>query len=562
MTVSHNRRQTIDRSPTERADVCVIGAGVAGALVADSLADRGHEVVVLEAGPRFTFESRLERMERDIRPEYDPTDVWNMGGARDEYTSSGGIDYELNRTRVKGVGGTTLHWLGTTPRLHEKDFEMRSRYGLANDWPISYKDLRPYYATAENELGVAGANDNPFSPPRQDEYPMEAFPPSHADSLYANACEELGITIHSVPQARNSVPYDGRSQCLGFSTCSPVCPSGAKYSGDVHIQTAEKKGTRVIDRVPVQYLEHNREGTNIEAAVYVTPSGEKYRQEARVFVIACGAVETPRLLLLSRSEKHPDGLGNSSGLVGKYFTEHPFVKTTGLVSEQTNQNPIGFYTSSSQQFYDHGESPPGSIFLLFENTKPRSPVDVSTRGGDTTPREELLDPFLGDAWGDELFDALSPETFANQKVAIGASVEQLPRKANSVTLDTDKSDNHGNPVPDISLNLSEYELETMQDALTTQAKILEEMDATITGSTDASSPSFAAHHMGTTRMGENPHESVVTPQLRVHDLENLFIASSSVFVTVGAVNPTLTIAALSLRLADYIHSQYLTKPVS
>lgn len=554
MTVSHNRRQTLDRSPTERADVCIIGAGVAGALVADSLADRGHEVVVLEAGPRFTFESRLERMERSIRPEHDPTDVWNMGGARDEFTSSGGINYELNRTRVKGVGGTTLHWLGTTPRLHEKDFEMRSRYGLADDWPISYRDLRPYYETAEKELGVAGAADNPFSPPREGEYPMEAFPPSWVDSLYATACEALGITIHSVPQARNSVSYDERSECLGFSTCSPVCPSGAKYSGDVHIQKAEQNGTRVIDRVPVQRLEHNREGTNIEAAVYVTPQGDEYRQEARIFVVACGAVETPRLLLLSRSEKHPDGLGNSSSLVGKYFTEHPSVRTAGVVSEQTNQNPIGFYTSSSEQFYDHEDAPPGSIFLLFDNTGPESPVRKSIRGSDSTPREELLDPFLGDAWGDKLLEAGSPEVSANHKVAIDASVEQLPRKANSVTLDTDKSDHHGNPVPDISLNIGKYELQTMNAALTIQRKILEEMDATITHSTNPSTPEFGAHHMGTTRMGNNPNESVVTPQLRAHDLENLFITSSSVFVTVGAVNPTLTIAALSLRLADHIHS--------
>lgn len=552
--MTHNQRQTPDRSPTERADVCVIGAGVAGGLVADSLADRGHEVVVLEAGPRFTFESRLERMERAIRPDYDPTTVWNMGGTRDEYTSSGDINYELNRTRVKGVGGTTLHWLGTTPRLHEKDFEMQSRYGVASDWPISYTDIRPYYAMAEEELGVAGASDNPFSPPRQEAYPMEAFPPSYVDSLYAKACEQLGITIHSVPQARNSVPYDGRSQCLGFSTCSPVCPSGAKYSGDVHIQKAEQKGTRVIDRVPVQYLEHDREGTNIEAAVYVTPNGEEYRQEARVFVIACGAVETPRLLLLSRSEQHPDGLGNSSGLVGKYFTEHPFVRTAGSVSEPINQNPVGFYTSSSEQFYDHEDSPPGSIFLLFENTTSTSPVDVSIRGGDTTTRDELFDPFVGDTWGDELFDALPPGTVANHKVAVGASVEQLPRKANSVTLDMDTSDNHGNPVPDVSLSLGEYEIKTMQRALAIQAEILDELDATITRSTDVSSPSFAAHHMGTTRMGKSPQESVVTPHLRAHDLENMFIASSSVFVTVGAVNPTLTIAALSLRLADHIHS--------
>jgi len=114
-------------------------------------------------------------------------------------------------------------------RLHEKDFRLRSEWGVGVDWPISYSDLRPYYARAERALGVAGADDDPFAPPRREPFPMPAFPPSYSDSIFAPACERLGIATHSVPNARNSEAYDGRAACQGYGTCQPVCPSGAKY---------------------------------------------------------------------------------------------------------------------------------------------------------------------------------------------------------------------------------------------------------------------------------------------------------------------------------------------
>lgn len=172
---------TEDRRPSERVDVCVIGAGPAGSLVANRLANRGYEVVVLEAGERFDFDDRLDRMERSIRPAHDPLSVWDMGGTRDAYASTGERFYPLNRARVKGVGGSTLHWQGMVMRLHEADFEVQSRYGVGSDWPISYDDLQPYYAEAERALGIAGATDNPFAPPREEPYPMPAFPPSYSD---------------------------------------------------------------------------------------------------------------------------------------------------------------------------------------------------------------------------------------------------------------------------------------------------------------------------------------------------------------------------------------------
>ena len=523
-----------DRTPSERADVCVVGAGPAGALVAHRLAERGHDVVVLEAGPRFSFDSRPERMERSIRPGVD-ADAWDMGGPRDAFSASGERFYPLNFARVKGVGGSTLHWQGMVPRLHESDFRRESRDGVAADWPLEYADLRPYYAEAESALGVAGAVDNPFAPPREEPYPMPAFPPSYSDSLFAEACEEVGIETHSVPNARNSEGYDDRSACVGYGTCQPVCPSGAKYSADHTVEAAERAGAHVLDRVPVQRLETGEDGDRVEAAVYATPDGAEHRQRARQFVLAAGGVEIPRLLLLSRSPDHPDGLANGSGLVGRYFMEHLFAGVGGRLGESTRQNHVGFITSESHQFYDNDFDGVGPMKLEFLNYAGPSPVESA---------------LSADEFGDDLLASLR-EGYGDH-VAMGGLVGQLPRKENRIALDTSTTDDHGNPVPDVQWSLDDRTRRTIEKANEIQHRVMDELGADVEWTVGPENTGPAYHHMGTTRMGEDPDESVVDPRLRTHDVSNLSVASSSVFVTSGAMNPTLTIAALALKAADHV----------
>jgi len=547
-TSENGTAETGDRTPSKRVDVCVIGSGPAGALVANELAKEGYGVVVLEAGPRFSFESRPERMERAIRPSHSNDSVWEMGGARDAFSSSGAFYYPLNAARAKGVGGSTLRWQGMVMRLHEADFERKSRDGVGTDWPLSYSDLRPYYARAERELGVAGAADNPFCPPRNEPFPLPAFPPSHSDSIFAEAAERLGVTTHSVPNARNSEPSDGRSACVGYGTCQPVCPSGAKYDASTHAERAEEKGARVIDRAPVQRLETDTSGSRVERAVYATPDGE-HSQEARQFVVACGGVETPRLLLLSRSEHHPDGLANSSGAVGRYFMDHLFAGMGGTVDRETRQNHIGFMTSETHQFYDDPGQPTsgtvggipgregdiGPIKLEFLNYAGPSPV-VSALGSDT--------------WGDDLLDSLKAEYGTH--IGMGGLVGQLPREENRITLDSSTTDDHGNPVPDVQWSIDDRTKRTLERANEIQRAILSDLGTDITWSVGPENTGPAYHHMGTTRMGTDPTRSVVDARLRTHDVSNLTIASSSVFPTSGAMNPTLTIAALALKAAWHL----------
>jgi len=519
----------VDRTPSPRADVCVVGSGPAGALVAHRLADEGANVVVLEAGPRFEFAERLEQQEQHIRRGME--DPWEMGGPRDAYSTEG-RHYPLNAARVKGVGGSTLHWQGMVMRLHERDFEMQTRYGVGTDWPIDYDDLQSYYADAERAFGVAGAMDNPYAPPREEPFPLPAFPPSYSDSLFAEACERLEIDMHSVPNARNSEPYDDRAPCLGYGTCKPICPSGAKYTAESHVAKAEAAGARVIDRVPVQRLEHDDAGETIDAAVYATPDGTEHRQTAGQFVLACGGVENARLLLLSASEQYPDGLANSSGAVGRFFMDHLFAGAGGRLDEPTRQNHVGFNTSETHQFYDDTE-PVEGLKLEFLNYAGPSPV-IEALGAET--------------WGDELVEQLN-ESYGTH-VAVGGLVEQLPDAENRITLDPDRRDDHGNPVPHVEWSLGERTERAIRRANEIQHAILEELGASIEWTVGPEATGPAYHQMGTTRMGSDPERSVVDADGRAHDLSNLWIVGSSVFPTGGAMNPTLTIAALSLRAAE------------
>ncbi|AFK19069.1 GMC family oxidoreductase [Haloferax mediterranei ATCC 33500] len=523
-----------DRAPVADADVCIVGAGPAGGIVAHQLAESGANVVVLEAGPRFDGDRR-EQLERHIRPGLG--NPWEMGGPRDEFSSSGESFYPLNAARVKGVGGTTLHWQGMVMRLHERDFELDSRHGVGADWPIGYDDLKPHYAEAERELGVAGAVDNPYAPSRDDPFPLPAFPPSHSDSIFAEACKRLELDMHSAPSARNSEPYDGRSSCVGFGTCKPVCPSGAKYTAESHIEKAEAAGARVIDRARVRRLEHDDSGERVVAAAYTTPDGQSHRQKAAQFVLACGGVENVRLLLLSESDRYPDGLANSSGLVGRYFMDHLFAGMGGRLDRPTRQNHVGFNTSECHQFYDDTD-PVNGVKLEFLNYAGPSPV---------------IDSLHADTWGDELLAQLDEDYGTH--VSMGALVEQFPREDNYVGLDGETTDDLGDPVPDVHWSVDDQTKAALKRANEIQASVMDELgvDVEWTVGPDNTGPAF--HHMGTTRMGDDPDSSVVDAECRTHDLQNLWISGSSVFPTGGAMNPTLTIAALALRLADSVRQR-------
>jgi choline dehydrogenase-like flavoprotein len=536
-----------DRTPVEGADVCVVGAGPAGALLSHSLAKRGHDVVILEAGPRFDMDERVERMKRQIHPDRGTEEIWDMGGDRDAYTLSTDRPMPVNKRRVKGVGGTSLHWGSVVPRFRERDFEMQTRHGVGRDWPISYDDLRPYYARAEQEIGVAGPDDAPHQPPREEPYPMDPLPESYADKLYAEGAAPLDIDVQPMPMAINTGAYD-RNECQGYGTCEHVCPSGGKYTADIHVRKAEGEGATVLAEVPVQRLEHGPDGEEITAAVYETPDGETYRQEADTFVAAAGAYETPRLLFLSASDQYPDGLANSSGTVGRYFMDHAGALVVGLLPDrETHSAEYGPILSSGIfQFYDDDEAPTGGInMMLLNQAEP--------------PMPQLA--MASDAIGDELLAEV--DTQYGNTIGSTISVEMLPKEENRITLDESTTDDRGNPVLDVDLTAGQYARDATEKALEVFTDITEELGGSVVFDQGTHTPDAdfieqakgGYHPMGGTRMGEDPTESVVDPTLKTHDLDNLYISGGGVFVTGGASNPTLTIMALSLKTADHIHEE-------
>ncbi|WP_254538079.1 GMC family oxidoreductase [Halomarina litorea] len=553
-----------DRRPVASADVCVVGSGPGGALVADALAGKGHSVVVLEAGERHSVEDRTRRMELWLRSDVSHNAFW-LEEERDRYTSSGSLFARLNQVRAKGVGGSSLLWNGNTPRLHEKDFEMASRYGVGVDWPLGYADLAPYYDAAEREMGVSGSDDNPHGPPRSESFPMPAFPPSHSDGIFARACESLGIDMASQPKAIASEPYDGRASCSATGVCN-ACPVGARYTSEHHVDRAVERGAHVVDRAQVLELHTDDRGERVVAAEYATPGGERYRQEADVFVLAAGGIETPRLLLLSDSDAHPDGLANGSGAVGRYLMDHAEIEVRATVDEPTWQNTVGFTTSRSDQFYVPDGPTPGTFALVFLNTagggvgehtrKSAAIKQVFGALGDPgvgTLTDAAADPFNSSTFGDALLDGV-PESGGNV-LGMRAVAEVLPRPENRVTLDPSTTDNHGRPVPNVSLSYGDHERRTLERAEEVCREVMAELGATDTLVVGYEDSDMGSHHLGTTRMGTDPATSVVDATGRTHEVENLYVSSSSVFPTGGAVNPTLTIAALALRVADSVDAR-------
>jgi choline dehydrogenase-like flavoprotein len=512
------------------SEVCIVGAGAAGGILALELARRGVDVVVLESGPRHDFQQRGEYVRRYLRRE-NPwrTALPNLDG----YTIGGATPYLLDGNRVRGVGGSTLHWEGYAFRFHANDFRLRALHGIADDWPIEYEDLEPYYRRAEQALGVAGAADDPWASPRSTSFPLPAFPFSYSDRLFAPACRALGIVLHSLPQARNSVPYDGRAQCHACGTCQ-VCPTGAKASTDLtHIPQAEATGkAKVLTEATVLRLEIDPSG-GVGAAIYAGPDRVERRVTAAIFVVAAGAVETARLLLLSPSRAFPNGLANRSGRVGKFFTSHPSVEVMGRASEKVYPYRIGFSTAMSRQYaVPTARATRGAFFLEFLNSAGPRPDELAVRSG---------------RWGDALRRHVREEF--GRWLAIRIYCEQLPDDRNSVSLNPWGTDYFGNPVPHLRYNVGPYERKALDDAKAIARRILETL-----GLTDirSSGLTFAAHQMGTHRMGPDPRTSVVDPTLRAHDVPNLYLVGGGCFVTASASPPTLTIAALAIRAAEHI----------
>lgn len=526
------------------ADVVIVGSGVAGALVADRLARAGVSVLMLEAGPPVqrgvamkTFWEALARTPESPYPDvpYAPRPV--VTNLQDYYVQEGPDLFKS--TYERRVGGTTWHWLGTAMRHRPADFRLRSRYGVGVDWPLSYEDLEPWYGKAETELGVSGDDAVDDGSPRSSGFPMPPIRQSYLDEQWAAALSALKVGIEPTPQARNSKPYANRPQCCGSANCIPLCPIGAKYDAATnHVARAVAAGARLVDGAVVHQVELDDQGL-VAAVLFKRPDGSEERATGKVYVLAAHAIETPKILLMSRSPQVPDGVANSSGQVGRNLMDHPIMLSWGLAADPVYPFRGPLSTSGIGRFRD-GD---------FRRKRPAFRVEIGNDGwswpmGD--PGELVPDLLARGVRGDDLREEVARITA--RQVRLGSLVEQLPSPENRVVPAFDKPDALGIPRPRIHYAMGDYERAGLEEARQFQDRALKALKCT--GVQHAHGFYGAGHIVGTCRMGTSPKTSVTDTFGRTHDHRNLFVVGSSLFPTEGTANPTLTIAALALRTAE------------
>jgi glucose dehydrogenase len=530
------------------ADVVIIGSGVAGSLIAWRLAQAKLKVLILEAGPRIdrveAFKSYLAARDKNASAPYPPApyapapqyNAWN-----DYYINTGPDLFRGMYTR--GVGGSTWHWAGSVLRYRPSDFRMRSRFGVGVDWPISYEELAPFYDEAERVLGVAGSNTESWGAPRASEYPMPAIPPSYLDTVVGGVLGPLGMSLSVFPQARNSVLYDERPQCCGNASCVPLCPIGAKYDASFHATKAEKAGARLETGAVVHRIEMDANHVASATVHFRRPDGSAGTAVGRMVVLAAHAIETPKLLLMSRDERTPKGVANSSDTVGRYLMSHIDQGTRGLTGTPIYPYRGPVITSAIREFRDGA----------FRQKHSAIGTSISNEGwrhlGPQATANALIDQGLA---GQRLKNAIAWRT--ERELTLGSTAETLPDPANRIVPDETRTDAIGIPRPRIHYRIDDYAKAGLALAMRRHEAIFAALQSTEIETLPMVTSSGTI--LGTTRMGNDPRDSVVDRDLRAHDHANLFIVGGMVFPTAGMHPPTLTIAALALRAAELIQQGF------
>ena len=505
--------------------VVIIGSGAGGGTLARELTRRGIDVVMLEAGKLHQRGDFLA----------------------DEWASFGQLAWLDNRTTagtwrvardfpnlpswiVKAVGGSTTHWAGASLRFQPHEFKVRTEYGQVDganllDWPIGYDDLAPYYARAEDKMGVTRTGGRPGLPGNNNFKVMHAG----AKALGYERC-------HTGNMAINSVARDGRAACAQRGFCFQGCATGAKWSTlYTEIPMALSTGRAEIrPEAHVARIEHDSAG-HVNAVVYFDANGDEQRQRARAVAVAGNSIESPRMLLNSASNLFPDGLANTSGQVGRNYMRH----MTGSVYA-TFEEPVHMYkgTTMAGIIEDESINDPSRGFV----------------GGYEMETLSLGLPFMAaflnpGGWGRDFTAAMDQYAHMAGMWLVG---EDMPQERNRITLDANAKDQYGMPVANVH-----FDDHPNDRAMRNHAFKQGEAVYRAAGAKDVyrTPPYPSTHNLGTCRMSAEARDGVCNAFGQTHDIDNLFISDGSQFTTGAAENPTLTIVALAIRQAEYIAEQ-------
>ena len=547
-----------------RPQVVVIGSGAGGAAFAWALADAGVQVQILEAGPRYdplkdyllasngweqqAFPAKVPTAGRQthaslqlLEERWADLRSWNhLTG----HTLASDRRSFLAYNHVVGVGGTTLHFTGESHRMHPQAMKMQKRFKVAADWPFDYAELEPFYVEAERLIGVAGPED-PGVRTRSAPYPLPAHNLSYASQKLGAGCRKLGLSWTANPVASLSRAYDGRPPCNYCGNCTRGCPRLDKGTADLtFIAKAVATGNCTV--TPGAYVLRLLAGSNdrIKSVVYGSTQ-RQHRVEADFFAVACGAVETPRLLLNSSPAGSSDGLANESGLVGRNFMETLFWSSGGLYPE-----PLG----------SHRGLPSDAVCWDYNAPDAIPGVVGGCRFSPSTAEADLVGPInyarrVVGGWGRSHKTSMR-EQFGRM-LSVGGIGENLPDEKSFIDLDPDEKDAFDLPKARIHSHMAETEIERLDFIARTCRRILAAAGVKKVIEEYGSYDAFNATHVfGTCRMGSEAKTSVVDSSCRSHRWRNLLVTDASVFPSSGGgESPALTISAVALRAArKLLHS--------
>lgn len=588
-------------------DVVIVGGGFSGAILAKALGDQGKSILILEAGegssekaekffsflnnfytttakvPNSPFPSSPnapQPMETDVRPI-----KGNKPSTVGYFVQAGPLPFESTYTRR--LGGTSLHWFGSCPRMLPEDFRLYSQYGVGRDWPLSYDELIPYYAMAEEEIGVSAEvleqsyAGMTFAPDYV--YPMHKIPISYLDLWmgkkldgYIDYSEEnnpVPINVVSIPQARNSIPNkdynNGRGykpegavfsptlgqRCMGNSSCIPICPIQARYSALKTLERTKGKEVFILPKAVASEIQINPDNgrvTGIFCKVWKDDSSSEHIKviaKGKIYVAAAHAIENAILLLASN-------IANRSGLLGANLMDHPAILSWGLSPES-----IGAFRgpglTSTIPAYRSGEGRRKRAAFVFE----------IGNWGWSWPKNEPVDSVVNFVDEKKLYGQKLRQKLANtlpKQIRVDLMTEQLPSLLNKVSIDNRYKDQLGNYRPVINYSVDEYTKQGLIFGRAFSKRIFQHTGIKDFTSYSKDDPGYfeykdesyswsgVGHIAGTHLMGRNASDSVVDHRQKSWEHENLYIVGCGSFPTLGTSNPTLTMTALNFRTSEYI----------
>jgi choline dehydrogenase-like flavoprotein len=562
----------MQRSRRKIYDAIVVGSGATGGWAAKALAERGMTVLVLEAGRQldpqkdfrehtFPYELKYRGLVSGAR--YAPRQpIQSRCYAANEYGHHLFVDDIDNPyttpegkpfwwIRGRHVGGRSVTWGRQSYRLSDYDFKAAERDGYGDPWPFSYKDLEPYYDQVENFVGISGSYEN-----------LPQLPDSKFLPPMAMTCGEriLKKSVESKFPGRNVIigraailtkSHQGRAACHYCGHCDRGCSTHSYYSSPGStLPSAAKTGRMTLrpNAVVREIIVDTNTGKASGVRVVNQITKQDYEEYAKVIVLCASTLESTRILLNSKSRQYPDGLGNSSGVLGRYLMDHMYSISAG-----------GVVPVLKGMEYDYSDGRANGIYVpRFRNIRDKHPNFIRGYGmqGGCSQGYSFGHARQTPGFGSE-FKKLVRENQSEIPFWLGAWCEMLPRKENGVTIDPEKVDAWGIPVLRIECTHGDNERAMAKDALET---IKEMVDAagfrTLYTSSTPAPPGFCIHEVGTARMGADPKTSVLNKWNQSWDVKNVFVTDGACFVSQGCQNPTLTMMAITARACDYIANEF------